>query len=204
MEERARRILDTAVRLAERGGFEGVRLRDVAAEANVALATVYKRFRSKEDILLAVLEGLAEDFDLVADSVARLGKTPEERLLNFFHHVTRWMCAKPELARALLRAVSSGDKTLSEKVLRYHTRTTQLINRALAGDGKNGSSSGSPGLATLPTTLPTTLIDERLGFLFQQVWFASMVGWMGGLHTEADVMDHMRYAADRLLPSGSR
>ena len=32
-EERARRIVETAVELAEQGGFEAVRLRDVAAHA---------------------------------------------------------------------------------------------------------------------------------------------------------------------------
>src|SRR5215470_2301770 len=49
---RMRRIVDAAVELAESGGFEGVRLRDVAERSNVALGTLYKYFRSKEDILL--------------------------------------------------------------------------------------------------------------------------------------------------------
>ena len=56
MEERAQRIVDTAVELAEQGGFVAVRLRDVAAEAVVALGTLYRRFRSKEDLLVAALE----------------------------------------------------------------------------------------------------------------------------------------------------
>ena len=56
MEERSRRIVDAAIELAEQGGFEAVRLRDVAAHANVALGTLYRRFRSKEDLLLAALE----------------------------------------------------------------------------------------------------------------------------------------------------
>ena len=56
MEERSRRIVDTAIELANRGGYEAVRLRDVAADAGVALGTVYKRFESKEAILLAALD----------------------------------------------------------------------------------------------------------------------------------------------------
>ena len=39
MEDRSRRIVETAIELAERGGFEAVRLRDVAAHAGVALGT---------------------------------------------------------------------------------------------------------------------------------------------------------------------
>ncbi|MGH0031401.1 MAG: helix-turn-helix domain-containing protein [Myxococcota bacterium] len=56
MEERSRRIVGAAIELAEQGGFEAVRLRDVAAQANVALGTLYRRLRSKEDLLLAALE----------------------------------------------------------------------------------------------------------------------------------------------------
>ena len=55
MDERSQRIVKTAIDLAEEGGFEAVRLRDVAAHAKVALGTVYKRFRSKEDMLVAAL-----------------------------------------------------------------------------------------------------------------------------------------------------
>ena len=41
MEDREARIIATAVALAEQGGFEAVRLRDVAAHAGVALGTNY-------------------------------------------------------------------------------------------------------------------------------------------------------------------
>ena len=56
MEDRTRRIIETAIELAERDGFEAVRLRDVARLAKVALGTVYRRFQSKEDILVAALD----------------------------------------------------------------------------------------------------------------------------------------------------
>src|SRR5680860_1840813 len=39
---RRRRVLDAAVRLADRGGFDSVQMRDVATEASVALGTVYR------------------------------------------------------------------------------------------------------------------------------------------------------------------
>ena len=58
--DRTQRIVQTAIALAEEGGFEAVRLRDVAAQANVALGTVYKRFSSKEDILVAGIVELVE------------------------------------------------------------------------------------------------------------------------------------------------
>ena len=47
LDERAQRIVDTAVALAERDGFAAVRLRDVAATANVALGTVARDERGR-------------------------------------------------------------------------------------------------------------------------------------------------------------
>ena len=56
MEERSLRIIQEAVGLAEKGGFDAVRLRDLAARSGVALGTVYSRFASKEAILVAALD----------------------------------------------------------------------------------------------------------------------------------------------------
>ena len=55
-QDRKDRILDVAIRLAEEGGFDNVRQRDVAAQAGVALGTLYNNFKGKEDLLSAALE----------------------------------------------------------------------------------------------------------------------------------------------------
>jgi len=63
---RVRRIVDAAVALAEEGGFDGVRLRDVAEASGVALGPLYKYFRSKEDLLLCAVneETVGEILDI--------------------------------------------------------------------------------------------------------------------------------------------
>ena len=64
VEERALRIIETTIDLAEQGGFEAVRLRDVASHAGVAMGTLYRRFHSKEDLLVAAERLGAEVLDL--------------------------------------------------------------------------------------------------------------------------------------------
>src|ERR1700685_4457391 len=73
--DRRDKILDVAVALAEEGGFENVRQRDVAAHAGVALGTLYKRFRSKEEILCAALEREAETLERRMELKPATGKT---------------------------------------------------------------------------------------------------------------------------------
>jgi len=84
MEPKAQRIVEAAMELAEEGGFSAVRLRDVAARADVALGTLYARFQGKEEILLAGLEQATEAFETMLNQERVDGADPEERLGVFF------------------------------------------------------------------------------------------------------------------------
>ena len=49
--DKRRLILDAAVRVFARRGFNGCRVSDIADEANVAYGLVYHYFRSKDEVL---------------------------------------------------------------------------------------------------------------------------------------------------------
>ncbi|MED5260787.1 MAG: TetR family transcriptional regulator [Myxococcota bacterium] len=187
MEERAQRIVDTAIELAERGGFEAVRLRDVAADAGVALGTLYRRFRSKEDLLIAALE--AETASLEERIRARLprGSTALERVSGFFEVATRGICRRPNLARACIRAAASGDPELAQRVAGFQHRVEALVVSALRGR---------------PVRVGADIdeADLAIASTLQLVWFASLVAWSGELQGREAVIDQMRKAAAQILP----
>src|ERR1700744_2100485 len=95
MEDKRTRILETAIELAEKGGFDNVRLRDVAAQAEVALGTLYKRFPSKESILIAALELEAEKLEKRLAKKPSEGNDQSERVLDFFENASRTLFRKP-------------------------------------------------------------------------------------------------------------
>jgi TetR/AcrR family transcriptional regulator, cholesterol catabolism regulator len=180
MEERARRIVETAVELAEKGGFEAVRLRDVAASAGVALGTLYRHFRSKEDLLAAALSEEVTQLEAYMSAHPARGESPIDRVTSFFRTATAGICRRPMLAQAILRASASCQPELAEKVARFHGRMMIMIARALRGnDAHNGPEPR----------------EERIGSVLEQVWFAALVGWGGGLHDQASVIDQVRTAA---------
>lgn len=77
------RILDAAALVMSREGFAGTKLSDIAAEANLKIATLYYYFRSREELVQAVLVTGSEHVRVhTQDAVARLGATcsPLERL----------------------------------------------------------------------------------------------------------------------------
>ena len=188
---RMRRVVDAAVRLAEKGGFEAVRLRDVAEASDVALGTLYKYFRSKEDILLFAL---TEEVERLEESMASRrveGRTAVERIASCFRRCTNALVRRPDFARAVVRSIASGDPELTAKVAGFHLRMTRIILAALraeplAASPADGEEPGSEG-------------ERQLATMLQHVWFASLAGWAAGLHSVRAVTEQVEAAAALVL-----
>jgi AcrR family transcriptional regulator len=193
--KRMRRIVDAAVELAEQGGFEAVRLRDVAERSDVALGTLYKYFRSKEDILLFALD--EEVSRLEQGLVARppAGDTPFTRAVDFFRRTSRALIGRAPLARAMIRALT-GSEELAVKVAAFQLRIARLVAAALRG--------APPDLAA---PLDASLGSAREGaaaLTLMHVWFSALVGWSSGLHGERSVVEQVRTAAELILAPEER
>jgi AcrR family transcriptional regulator len=174
MDARSDNIIQVAIAMAERDGYDAVRMRDLAAQAGASLATVYRRFHRKEDILAAALE---QHMTLLSASLQASpipGASPAERLGNFFTLATRRMAERPRLAAAMLRTVASGVPELAERVTRYHGRMTEEA----------------------PTQSERDVVQ-----LLQGVWLAALVGWTGGLYGHEQVIEQTNTAI-RLLLAG--
>ncbi len=191
-EARRTRIIDVAIELAAAGGFENVRQRDVAKRAGVALGTLYKSFRSKEDILAAALERETAAQERRLERKPAAGTSAVERLTSLFSTLTRALLRKPAYARALLRAVTSGEE-VAMRVVAHQIKVTGMVVAAMRSD--------RPGTDLNP---PPSEEELTVAVLLQQIWFASLVGWSAKLHGQARVVEQMRDAASRLLPSPSR
>jgi len=196
--------VETAVELAEEGGFEAVRLRDVASHAGVALGTLYRRFRSKEDLLIAALELETHDLERRVRHRPPKGGSPEERVGVFFATATRGLLRRPNLARALLKAAACGEPDLAKKVAAFHDRMEGMVVAALrggvdataVGPGAGGGTRFEPGWTDAGAS------DEELRSLAHSltlVWFALLVGWSGGLQSQPVVVEQMNACVELML-----
>ena len=187
---RSRRIIDTAIALAERDGYGAVRLREVAAKAEVALGTVYKRFASKEEILVAALAQEGERL-LMRFAEVPPGDTPLERVLYFFGAATDALLRRPKLARAILRAVASGEG-LTVRVTSSQALITGLLIGAIGGEKPSERDWGGPQEKEV----------REIAAILMQVWFASLIGWASGLHDAQGILHQIENVGSRILPSG--
>lgn len=110
-DDRRRLIVDTALRLLAREGFEGLRTREVAAEANINTATLHHYFATKEDIVAAIAARCAERFKTErAPAVRREAGTSDAvlALRQQFADVAFYARARPELVAAYRELVGKS------------------------------------------------------------------------------------------------
>ena len=86
------RLLTTAYELFSRRGIRDVGINEVIARAGVAKATLYRHFRSKDELVLAFLKRreVRWTHEQVEQEARRRGATPEERLLAIFDVFDEW------------------------------------------------------------------------------------------------------------------
>ena len=107
-QERRDRIVRAAFALLERGEYDAIQMRDVAREAGVALATIYRYFTSKEHLYAAALVEWAADYPTrgrpAADHVSS-----EAQLRALMRRAVRAFEHYPQMMRVEIVLESSTD-----------------------------------------------------------------------------------------------
>ncbi|WP_069811661.1 TetR family transcriptional regulator [Streptomyces sp. TP-A0874] len=172
-EERRRRILQSSVRLAGRGGFEAVQMREVAEDSAVALGTLYRYFPSKIHLLVATLE---DQLRRMREGLRRhppAGATPAARAGESLRRAFEALQREPGLAEAMLRALTFADRSASSEVARVSRLTTAILLDAVAPDG-----SPTPGQLSVVRVIEHT-------------WYSTLIAWLAGRasveQVEADI-----------------
>lgn len=126
-------ILDAARGLFVEQGFDKTSLREVADEVGVTKAALYYHFRSKEDLLVALLEPLNE---VGLDFVDQLTGDDTERWAQGIEAFIDWMMRNRDLFEliehneAAVTALSHGDSDFSRTHQRFHDNVDAALGAA--------------------------------------------------------------------------
>jgi len=127
---RRERIVQAAISLLESGEYEAIQMRDVAATAGVALATVYRYFGSKEHLYAAALLDWSKSFAERAD-VMLDGGTDEERLRELLRRIVRAFERWPQMLRAEVTLTASQDPQARACYAEWASRNRGALEAAL-------------------------------------------------------------------------
>lgn len=159
--ERRQRVVDAALTLAARGGYEAVQMRDVAAEADVALGTIYRYFSSKDHLLAAAQLIWIEELERRVSQRPPQAETIADRVVAILRRATSGLERSPQLSEALVVAMSSGDRNAAMLQYEVSVRIMELLKHAF------------------PDTFDQTTRDDIVRCL-GHIWFSSLVAWVNG------------------------
>ena len=100
-DELVRKALETFYR----NGFHATGMDMLAAESGVSKTSIYKHFRTKEDLILAALRLRDENFrNWLFRRMEELGDTPQERLVAIFDALEEWFSERDFLGCMFIKA----------------------------------------------------------------------------------------------------
>lgn len=134
--KRYQHLLQTAEAALAQGGEQGLQMKELAARAGVALATLYRYFPSKDHVLGAI--SLSRHQRAVAQAGSRPveGDTAGERACNVMMREFRSVQREPEIANALLSVAHAPDRATSEYSEGVQLATERLVLAAIARGGE--------------------------------------------------------------------
>ncbi|HEV2373186.1 MAG TPA: cholesterol catabolism transcriptional regulator KstR [Streptosporangiaceae bacterium] len=178
--DRRKRIIDTTLALASKGGYDAVQMRTVAEQADVALGTLYRYFPSKIHLLVS---GLVRELERTQERLDRVpipGETPYDRMLFVLGRMTRSLQREPMLTEAMTRAFMFADPSVAAEL----NAVAQLMERMLTKAMHEGEPSAD---------------DAAIARIIGDVWLSNLVAWVTRRASANDVNRHLELAARLLL-----
>ncbi|MBK5223609.1 MAG: TetR family transcriptional regulator [Acidimicrobiia bacterium] len=176
-------MIGAAIRLGAAGGYEAVQMRDVARDADVALATVYHYFTSKDHLLAEAMVVRTASLSDRVDRRPLEGTAPSQRLCDYYDRACRALEAEPELTAALVTALVSNDPAVARSVTTVTARVGSEVSEVLQGHYEPG------------------VCDAIVGVL-GHVWFSTLISWASGRREIGDVGLELRRAIAVLCTDG--
>jgi len=137
--DKRRLILDAAVRVFARQGFNSCRVSDIADEAGVAYGLVYHYFRSKDEVLDTLF---LERWNVLLGVIAELDgseRTPREKLLAITSFIVDSYRHDPELMKVIIVEVTRAANTFGATHIGVIQRAYQRIAAIVAAAQADGS-----------------------------------------------------------------
>ena len=174
--ERYRRILRAAARHGAAKGLERMQMHDVAKDAGVAIATLYRYFPSKTHLFTALMAARVEElFDRVADFPP--GVDPAGGVSDLLVRAGRELLARPLLAHAMMQSNNASVAQSGSGVTKVFA---DLMLQVLGLDDPDED-------------------QERLIRITEAAWYGIIMSALNGHITPHQAEEDTRVACRRLL-----
>lgn len=182
-QERVQRILRAAGRQGAINGLERVQMHEIAKEAGVAIATLYRYFPSKMHLFTAVMRSRIQRMEVSVPRPAP-GTGPVQAVTDLLLAATVQMLHAPLLAHAMMVSNNAAIFATDAEANRTHDSFSQLL------------------LGTAGIVGPTSR-DRQLVRLVEQSWYGVITAALNQRNPAEQVEDDIRASCQLLLADWS-
>lgn len=137
MIHRRETLVITAVSIIHEKGFQGLSTREVAAREGVSEATIFKHFKTKSDLLSAVLDHFSQFDEVLAEAAYNKEMPPRQRLMHVIEGVAAYYENYPELTAIIqCYGILIHEEDLKGKILDIFSKRAKTI-KTLVDQGKD-------------------------------------------------------------------
>jgi AcrR family transcriptional regulator len=99
------KILSTATNLFQTQGINSTGVDNIVAVAGTTKMTLYKYFRTKEALILEVLQTSQQDFQTWLDEkLSSNSKKPSDKIKQLFDYIEEWVCSPEFIGVGFIKA----------------------------------------------------------------------------------------------------
>jgi AcrR family transcriptional regulator len=131
-EDRRTAILDSALEVFSRRGYNGASIDEIAQAAGISKALIYEHFPSKKDLHVSLLERHTQEIFIALARTADTEDPGEVRLRNGVGAFFEWVETHPQAFRLLFRDTFEAD--VAEVLMRLQNQATGAIAALLAAE----------------------------------------------------------------------
>ena len=180
---RRAKIIEEVIDLIADVGADAVQMRDVAQRSGVALATVYRYFSSKDNLLAAALEDWQKR---LTRRILAGGAPPDQDalsgVLDYLRRAQRAFYRNPEMTALMLQLMTSTDPEVRASIDQMDRTNVELFNRLLQG--------------LAPEDIP------HVSFGLNAALVSALAGVLPGRLTWDESLSHVEWVARVLLDKG--
>lgn len=169
-------ILETASRLFYEYGIRAVGVDRVIAEANIAKATLYRHFPSKDDLIVAYLETRSERALAALQAIVdKAGESPRMRIAALFEELQRTSDANEFKGCAFVLAVAEHQESESiRRVAMHHKDSVRMLIRDAIGQPGDSGDRIAEQLSLLYDGAMTSVLIYRNSYFIRNACFAAL------------------------------
>ena len=117
--DRQLEIIEAAGKILTASGISGLTIKNLAREMKFSESAIYRHFTSKEEIIIALLEYLANSMDERLSKAISNEQTPEKKFINLFQNQFTFFKKNPHFVVAVFSdGLMEESQRINETILK--------------------------------------------------------------------------------------